>query len=216
MRITVWLPVGVLALTLALSVNLHGQTSSTGALTGIVRDTSGAVFPEAVVTVTRQGGGETRSATSDEQGRFGFLLLPPGTYDLQATRDRFKTLTLSVTIRVTQTLQLEVNLRIAPLEETALVVSSATAEIEDSATGQLLDGKAIANLPLATRNYSQLLGLSPGVTSGVFNAGQLGSGGTALSQISKSNDGIYVHGSRSYQNEWTLDGISVSDIQGTG
>jgi hypothetical protein len=51
--------------------------------------------------------------------------------------------------------------------------------------------------------------------SGVFNAGELGLGGTALSQIAKSNDGIYVHGTRSYDNNFQIDGISVSDVQGS-
>lgn len=47
------------------------------------------------------------------------------------------------------------------------------------------------------------------------NAGELGLGGTALSQIAKSDDGIYVHGARSYDNNFELDGISVSDVQGS-
>jgi hypothetical protein len=41
-------------------------------------------------------------------------------------------------------------------------------------------------------------------------------GGTAQSQISSSNDGIFVHGSRSYENNWQLDGVSVSDVQSSG
>ena len=50
---------------------------------------------------------------------------------------------------------------------------------------------------------------------GVLNAGELGLGGTALSQIAQSNDGIFVHGARSYDNNFQLDGISVSDVQGS-
>lgn len=47
------------------------------------------------------------------------------------------------------------------------------------------------------------------------NAGELGLGGTALSQIAKSNDGIFVHGARSYDNNFQLNGVSVSDVQGS-
>src|SRR5271169_4457318 len=75
---------------------------------------------------------------------------------------------------------------------------------------------AVSSLPLVMRNFTQIASLSPGVVAGVFNAGELGLGGTALSQVSKSNDGIYVHGARSYENNWQLDGISVSDVQGSG
>jgi hypothetical protein len=71
-------------------------------------------------------------------------------------------------------------------------------------------------LPLATRNVAQIAGLSPGVNAGVFNAGELGLGGIALSQIASSNDGIFADGARSYDNNWELDGISVSDVQSSG
>ena len=74
---------------------------------------------------------------------------------------------------------------------------------------------AVIGLPLATRNFAQITGLSPGVSVGVYNAGELGLGGIALAQISSSNDGIYVHGTRSYDNDYELDGISVSDVQGS-
>lgn len=73
----------------------------------------------------------------------------------------------------------------------------------------------ISGLPLVTRNFTQITGLSPGVAVGVYDAGELGTGATALSQIGKSNDGFFVHASRSYDNNWLLDGISVSDVQHT-
>ena len=74
---------------------------------------------------------------------------------------------------------------------------------------------AVSGLPMVNRNFTQIASLSPGVVAGVFNAGELGLGGTALSQIAKSKDGIYVHGARSYDNNWQLDGIRVSDVQGS-
>lgn len=89
-------------------------------------------------------------------------------------------------------------------------------QTDSSALGRVVNGTAVSNLPLVTRNITQIAGLSPGVVAGVYNAGELGSGGIALSQISKSNDGIYVHGARSYDNNWQLDGVSVSDVQGNG
>ena len=47
------------------------------------------------------------------------------------------------------------------------------------------------------------------------NAGELGPGGGGFSQIDESNDGIFVHGSRSYDNNFQMDGLSVSDAQST-
>ena len=89
-------------------------------------------------------------------------------------------------------------------------------QTDDAALGRVVDETALHALPLVTRNLAQISALSPGVAAGVFNAGELGLGGMALSQIASSNDGIFVHGARSYDNNWQLDGISVSDVQGSG
>src|ERR1700751_3288604 len=85
----------------------------------------------------------------------------------------------------------------------------------NSVLRRIVNEAAGQGLPLATRNLAQMIGLSPGVSVGVYNAGELGLGGIALSQISPSNDGVYVHGARSYDNNYQLDGISVSDVQGS-
>jgi hypothetical protein len=160
----------------------------------------------------------TLSATSDEQGRFGFQLLAPGNYGLQAVKPSFDPLQLDdINISVTETLRIELRLHLATVAEHVEVRSELSmVQTEDSALWRVVDGAAVTGLPLVTRNYAQIAGLSPGVISGVFNAGELGLGGIALSQISKSNDGIYVHGARSYNNDSQLDGIDVSDVQSTG
>jgi hypothetical protein len=96
------------------------------------------------------------------------------------------------------------------------VTATSRGQLDGSALGRLIEENEITGLPLSTRNFAQIVGLSPGVMTGVYNAGELGRGDTELSQLGKSNDGIYVHGARSYDNNWQLDGISVSDVQSTG
>jgi len=81
--------------------------------------------------------------------------------------------------------------------------------------GRVVNESPVRELPLVTRNFAQIVGLSPGVAVGVYNAGELGLSGTARSQIAKSNDGTFVHGARSYDNNFQIDGVSVSDVQGT-
>jgi hypothetical protein len=86
-------------------------------------------------------------------------------------------------------------------------------ETDTIALGRLVDELAITGLPLVTRNFAQIAALSPGVATGVSNAGELGPGGTGLPQIDRSNNGLFVHGARSYDNNFELDGISISDVQ---
>jgi len=103
-----WTCLALLASSSGLGARVCGQSASTGALIGIVVDPSGAVLPSAVVHLIRDGAGETRSTTSDEGGRFGFPLLPPGTYNVQAERTDFELLNvLDVHISVAETLRVE-------------------------------------------------------------------------------------------------------------
>src|SRR5712664_258541 len=199
-RWCLWARLGMLAISLGVANRLSAQTVSTGAVTGFTLDSSGAVLPDVIVYLSKEGGGEVRSATSDEGGRFSFLLLPPGTYQVRAERAAFEPLTLlAIHVTVTETLRLELHLQLATRIERAEVVSHAPmVETESSALGRVVSKGAVTGFPLVTRNFAQITGLSPGVVVGVFNAGELGLGETALPQIAKSNDGIYVHGARSY------------------
>ncbi|MGB9472209.1 MAG: TonB-dependent receptor [Candidatus Acidiferrum sp.] len=208
---------GLMVLAMLISTCLHGQTTSTGALAGVVLDPSGAELPGVIIVLNDRGTGRTETATSDEHGRFSFLFLPPGTYQLQASKADFDSLILTeLHVSLTETLRLEMRLQLATRFEHALVSSRPEMVQTDSAAlGRVVNETSVRELPLVTRNFAQITGLSPGVAVGVYNAGELGLGGTALSQIAQSNDGIFVHGSRSYDNNFQMDGISVSDVQGS-
>ena len=159
-----------------------------------------------------------RSSTfSGENGRFVIQLLPPGTYQLKASKTDFRPLILSnLIVDVTETLRLELHLQLVEHAERSEVSSSPQMlQTSNSALGRIVNEATVQGLPLATRDFAQIVGLSPGVTVGVYNAGELGLGGIALSQIAPSNDGVYVHGARSYDNNYQMDGISVSDVQGS-
>ena len=214
-----WSPLLVIVtIALVFSDRVRSQTASTGALTGVALDPTGAVLAGVVVRLANQDTGAIQSATSDKDGRFNLLLLPPGRYELEASKTGSDTLTASATVdvSVTEVVHLELHLRLATLFSSIRVYAqAATVQTDSSALGKVVNETAVGGLPLVTRNFAQIASLSPGVSTGVYNAGELGLGGTALSQIAKSNDGIYAHGARSYDNNFQLDGISVSDVQGS-
>jgi hypothetical protein len=206
-----------LSLATICGLSANGQTASTGALSGVTLGPSGAVLVGVSVRLTGDGGRETRSIVSDEEGRFAFLLLPPGTYQLQTDKADFEPLRLdNLHIAVTETLRVELRLELpSRFDRVEAVSDPLLVQTETSALGRVVNQRTVSGLPLVTRNFAQITALSPGVVVGVYNAGELGLGGTALSQIAKSNDGIYVHGARSYDNNFQLDGISTSDVQGS-
>jgi hypothetical protein len=195
----------------------QAQTNSTGALVGVALDPSGAYLQNVSIKLVKSDDDETRYATSDERGRFGFLSLSPGTYILRADKARFRSLSLlQLHISVTETIQVDLHFELATRMEQVRVASNPSlTQLDISALGRTVTEQTVSGLPLVTRNFAQISGLSPGVISGVYNAGELGIGGTALSQVGQSNDGLFVHGARSYDNNWQLDGVSVSDVLST-
>jgi hypothetical protein len=212
----VWL--GVIAVSLAFSGPVCGQTASTGAITGITLDPSGSVVPRVLVRLSTKERPDVKSSVSDEDGRFAFASLSPGIYELRASNPDFKSLTMSdVHVHVAETVRIEVHLELPTVVQHTQISSEPTmVQLDTSALGKVVNQEAVTSLPLSTRNFAQVATLSPGVTTGVSNAGELGLGATAQSQIGKSTDGIYVHGARSYDNNWQIDGISVSDVLSSG
>jgi len=83
----------MVALACLLSASLQAQNISTAELHGTVHDSSGAVIPNVAITVSDASKGFSRATTSDGQGEYQLLLLPPGTYVLTATAPGFAKLT---------------------------------------------------------------------------------------------------------------------------
>jgi Carboxypeptidase regulatory-like domain/TonB dependent receptor len=213
-----WLRCLASAIALMLCITVNAQTTSTGALTGVMLDPSGAALSGMVVTIVNENTGRSKSTISDRQGRFSFLLLSPGKYEVSVETTKSDGIENheTVNVSVTETAYLELHLRLATVFQSINVSADAVmVRTDTSALGNVVNETATSSLPLVTRNFAQIASLSPGVSTGVYNAGELGLGGTALSQIAKSNDGIYVHGARSYDNNFQIDGMSASDVQGS-
>jgi hypothetical protein len=208
--------IGVFA-TVILPSHACGQTASTGALTGETLDPNGAPLPDVVMKLVNENTAEVQSIISGEDGQFAFVLLAPGKYELKGSKADFESVSIPLLeIHVTETVRVELRFQLAKRFESAHVSSSLPMlQTDSSALGRVVNESQVGDLPMVNRNFTQIAILSPGVVAGVFNAGELGLGGTALSQIAKSEDGIYVHGARSYDNNWQIDGISVSDVQGS-
>jgi hypothetical protein len=207
-----------LVISIVLSARANAQTASTGAVVGVALDPSGFVVPGVLIRVIAIDANDMRASVSDSHGFFAFYAVAPGIYQLQASKGDFESLTISdIGVHVTETFRIELHLALPTVVTSNQVYADALLiQLDSSALGRVVNEQAVSRLPLVTRNFVQIAGLSPGVDAGVPNAGELGTGGTALSQIGRSSDGIYVHGSRSYDNNWQLDGISASDVQGSG
>jgi len=191
------------------------QTASTGALIGEVLDPSGRAIVHASVEAIDSDMAVSRSTMSDGEGQFVLPFLPPGSYQLTVIKDGYaQGQSVTVQISVTETIRVSVPMNVAGVTQRVEVHANVSQLQTDSmALGRVVDNRAIEALPLASRNFTQIVDLSPGVLAGVSNAGELGTGGNGLGQIGPSNDGIFVHGSRSYDNGYEFDGVPVTDLQ---
>jgi len=187
------------------AVPLLAQTSESGAITGTVKDTTGAVISTANVTITSLGTGQKRSVTTGDTGIYNFTLLAPGSYSLAIEAKGFKKLTVSpITVVVTETVALNNVLTVGAATQEVTVEASEVEEIQTaSATvGTVLDEATVSELPLSTRNYTNLLGLSAGASSSVNNATSLGSGNTIIA----------VNGGDQYGNNFQMDGTPIDNF----
>src|SRR5678815_980975 len=138
---------------------IWGQAQSNAAdLQGTVKDSTGAVVPNATVTARNPGKNISRTSTSNEEGFYRIVNLPPGDYEITVEAANFKKSVLTkVNLTVGQAAQLDVALELGSISET-VTVSDATSEIVEgtkTAVATTIDQQRINNLPINERNYIQ-------------------------------------------------------------
>jgi hypothetical protein len=144
----------VLLLVSSFSTGLWAQNISTAQLNGTVHDQTGAVIPNATVTITDDSKGFSRTTTTDGQGNYRLLLLPPGTYAVKATAKGFNTY-VSEKVVLTTGEQGELPLSLTVGTTQVVTVSSGADIIETQRSSQstTVDELRIDNLPTNGRNY---------------------------------------------------------------
>jgi hypothetical protein len=183
---------------------ISGQTAGTGAVMGTVTDPSGAVVPQALVTIVSLAQGTARTVETDATGVYRVLLVPPGKYSIEITAKGFKTERRSeVDLHVTETLTVNAALEVgASTQSVTVQAETSLVQSETTNLGTLVDQTEVTNLPLSTRNYTQILGLSPGVTASLTNASTLG----------RNTQLVFVNGMRAFDNNYQMDGNPVNNI----
>lgn len=194
---------GLFLLTSSLVWGQGGAT--TGTITGRVTDATGAVVPGAAVSITDTTTKIARNTTSNKEGLYVFVDVPPSTYDITVNKQGFKVAAVvGQELIVGQSLTANVTLEVGAATQTVEVTSTPGAELQtlNSTMGTTLGGDTILTLPNQNRDATTLLVFQP-TTAPTFG----GSEGNTM--------GGQVAGSMSDQNTFTLDGgDSTSDLEG--
>lgn len=191
---------------LLFAILVSAQSPTTGQITGVVKDVTGAVVGAAKIALTSSAG-VRRETASDAAGHYSFSLLPPGSYRVEAEKAGFtKAIAEDVVVRITETTNLDIPLAVASQKAVVEVqAESALVQTENAARGTVIEEEQIRQLPLPTRNFQQLLTLTPGTSGPVQSSSELGRGAAP----------IYVNGNRSTSNSVVINGTDANSI-GTG
>jgi len=169
---------------------LRGQAFR-GGISGSVHDASGGAMPGATVKIEHAATGLRRSMITSARGDFVFPDLPTGSYTVWVSHPGFETkqirnLAVEVGTITSLPVTLNVGQQIQTLEASA---TGARLETREASLNAVVNTRAIQDIPLNGRDYTQLLTLTPG-----------------------SNRALSQNGSRSNQNNWMLDGVDNNDL----
>ena len=199
-----WPRIGRVVILLLASGSLAAQTPGTGAIAGSVIDPSGAVLPKAAVSVTNDATHAVRSVVSSSEGAFRVSLLPPGNYSVTAQASGFAIQGIhAVHVGASETVTVELKLAVGATDQTLEVGAvSGLAQTESSTLGRTVDERTIQALPLANRNYTQIVALSPGVVVEVPNAAALG----------RNSQNVSANGNKTTSNNFQFNGIDANNL----
>ena len=197
-------------LALLVAVMLHPAPAAAqidrAALTGTVKDASDAVVPGATVTARHTGTNVPASAVTDTQGTYVIGSLIPGSYVVDVELSGFNKVTRRVDLEIGQRARLDFSLSVGGVEQNVTVeAASPLVNTEQATIGTVISQPEVAKLPLSLRNWDDLLGLAAGVQGDRYTeqAGSTAAGRTG---------GVNVHGVRSLQNNFLLDGLDNNSI----
>jgi hypothetical protein len=175
-------------------------------LSGIVKDPSGAPVAAAAVTVTDLATNIVSKAQTNGEGAYVVVNLPPGQHLVEVEAKGFSKIVQTVLLEVGQRGRLDMNLAVGQVTETVNVAGVTPLINKESAVlGRVVDQTSISKLPLAIRNWDDLLALVPGVQGDRYTEE---SGSTATGRTGAVN----VHGQRSLNNNFMLDGVDNNVI----
>lgn len=200
--------------------------SNKGTIVGTVKDPNGALITGSKVTAVHTATGDSREATSDDNGIYTIPNLDPGKYRVSAEATGFQSVVFEeVNVETNSRQPLDVNFtNIAGASGSVTVTSESTplVESESSARGDLITGRQVTELPIPQRNFTLLAGLSPGVTRPAVGTlgggGDFASGGPARGTEStrfRESGGsvISANGARVTNNNFSLDGVDNNESQ---
>ena len=190
---------------LVLSITGMLRAQDTASIVGTVTDASGAAVADAQVTLINAATQFTRTLATNSDGQYVASAIPPGEYEVRAEKQGFQKLARTG-IRLTTASKLNVDLQLIVGSQTETVSVTATAPLLQSQSAEvssLVDSQQMVTLPLVSRDFTDLVLLTPGAHAG--SASNLGEGGSPYAMRGGAN--YSVNGALAAGNSYLVDGV---------
>jgi hypothetical protein len=187
----------LLALLSCFTAELNGQSqATTGTIQGFVKDESGAVIPGARVTIRHVQTALTRELVTDASGFYRGISLPSGTYEVAAGLDGFTTLKQSgIQLSIGQSLEVDAVLKLAAVAtEVSVEAASAALELTKTEVSSTVNERAIQELPINGRRFTDFVLLTPGVTQDPRGLSGSQNGDLSFGGLRGINNNIQIDG----------------------
>lgn len=203
-----WIAFFVLTALMACFMTTASAQVSTASINGTVTDPSGALIPGATVTLKNLATNVERSTTTNTAGNYVLVNINPGRYTITVHKDGFTTATQpEFELQVNQTSTLDFSLHVGSTVE-SVTVEAAEAGLQTSTSelGAVIDRKSVNDLPLNGRNFTQLLNLTPGVST--VNTAQNGGNQQFAGNTIGSFSFPSINGQTNRSNLFLVDGLN--------
>ena len=180
-----------------------------GSVSGVVKDQNGAIIPNATVEATSLNTNVTRNTISNSSGEWNFVALQPGRYSVSIKRSGFNNEVRTFDLAVGQKLDLDIALSVGTTVETVMVnAAGEMLETTSSDLGNVRNSQQVVDLPLNSRNFTQLVQLAPGVYNHGNGTNSTNGGYTA----GRGTNGSNINGNPSDLGVYLFDGIWSNDV----
>ena len=179
-----------------------------GSVLGLVKDPSQAPVPGAAVEIRSKSTNVARQATTSAAGEYNFVSLPPDQYTITVRHPGFRDTSRSLVLSVDQRFQADIVLEVGGVNEEVTVKAEAPLlESASSELGNIRTEKQVVDLPLNTRNFTQLVALAPGVSNRGSSSNSILQGYTS----GRGVNGAVINGAPPEGTVYMFDGVQSVD-----
>src|SRR3954453_12951545 len=198
----------VVSLFLSAALGLTFGQFELGSVVGTVKDPTSLPIANATVEIRSLSTNATRQTTPSPAGEFDFVALQPGNYEVSVKQQGFKETTQKFELVVGQRLELQVGLEVGSSTQSVPVTANTiNVEAASSDLNNLRTRQQVVDLPLNSRNFTQLVQLAPGVNNRGNSTNSSNGGYTA----GRGTSGAIVNGNPSDVGIYLFDGIQSVD-----